>query len=53
MSVAREKSGKTGKSYSSGEQEAEDISIIWKGGHFQSKLVVLQVDRTIASDVFS
>lgn len=53
MSLAREKSGKTGNSYASGVQEAEDISITWKGGHFQSKRVVLYVDRIISSDVFS
>lgn len=36
MSLIREKSGKTENIYSSGVQEAEDIFIIWKGGHFQA-----------------
>jgi len=53
VSLAREKSGKTGNSYSGGVQEAEDTSIIWKGGHFQSKPVVLYVDKITSSDVFS
>lgn len=36
MSLVREKSGKTENIFSSGVQEAKDLFIICKGGHFQA-----------------